>query len=1117
MSTFPYLYSPIKEPFFPMMKQLFTLLLMFCTLVPQAQAQLKIPKVPPIRYRPIVPPVKPVPISNSSIEALIRRLRADRMKATLFKVERSQWNSLFGRAVAFQQANLLDSALWHSKRLSESTLLHSDSLSRLCYISSMLLQCNIYQTKGDYGAAYLLAKQMLKEKLRDGERELVYYRLAYNGYRYAVSFTRLDSMGRVDYPQARALLEDILPYANDRLRPDIETKVPLYWYFEASAKQIDQRYEEALTCYRHALEGFHALGRYADEVHTYRKIAIVHSRLVQNREAQQHYKQALALTQQYGLDSLQMETLIDMWKFGRDTEDLPLTRACAASMDSLFEQTERPGIKYNYYLFKGDEAYNRNQHKAAEGWYLKAEAVTGIPGAFSPQFSPNVVYSKLENLYSSMGQLDDAIWYARKNMEDRKRYLKSNSAQYYDAYMGVANLYAQKGDTTACEAYLDSLFIGMNLVTAPRVLSLGYSMRGLCYSEMGRYASALADYMKADSILTAHYPETDESRVSLLPLLGGMEHKMNRYDEAERLYRRYADLTKVLYGETSQKHVEALTYAANASGFADHLDDGCQAYTEAMLALRQMIKARSPYMTADERESFWEPLSPMLTSMTPYAIRAERCQTPFTASCYDALLMSKAFLLESERSLADVVRREGTADDEADFMRLSWMKKQMIDLERNYAQNADSILALSRQADRLAVHLANRCRSFADITSFLDVDYASVKRALKPGEILLDFTDYVHKVHGRQYAAYVIRPDDAYPLLKHLFGERQVDSLGIVRPDMFYDTDYAPDFLRLAWDPLKTYVPEGSTVYYVPSQLFFQVALESLPLPDGSLLGSHYRFVRLSSARQLVRTFSPSLSTDNPSAVLYGGLQYDLSPETMVAQAQQHAVPDLLAQRSTGLRGDSLNPLPGTRIEVMTIDSILQTNHWQVQCRMAQQGTEESFLSMHGQAPRVLQIATHGFYYTPDDAESVNYLKGYTDAMSLSGIVLSGANAAWRGRQVPKGVQDGIVTGTDIARMDLSATDMVVLSVCQSAQGRATAEGLYGLQRAFKKAGVGTMVMTLWKVNDAVTCEFMKTFYERLASAECRWNKHQAFEQAKRSIRARYPDPSYWAAFVMLD
>lgn len=93
---------------------------------------------------------------------------------------------------------------------------------------------------------------------------------------------------------------------------------------------------------------------------------------------------------------------------------------------------------------------------------------------------------------------------------------------------------------------------------------------------------------------------------------------------------------------------------------------------------------------------------------------------------------------------------------------------------------------------------------------------------------------------------------------------------------------------------------------------------------------------------------------------------------------------------------------------------------------------------------------------------------------------LSGCNHAWLGKPLPGGVLSGILQAEDIARMDLRGTEMVVLSACQTGQGRATAEGLYGLQRAFKKAGVGTIVMSLWAVKDKATQDFMTAFYEHL-------------------------------------
>ena len=649
-------------------------------------------------------------------------------------------------------------------------------------------------------------------------------------------------------------------------------------------------------------------------------------------------------------------------------------------------------------------------------------------------------------------------------------------------------------------------------------MSLLHRTRAGCHAAFGDYPAALADYKKADEILAEKYPQSDGDRIALLPMMGGTEHKLKNFVESERLYQLYAEQVKVLRGENSVESINAQIYLANAEGFAGHIDAGCSDYADAANRLKDLMRKQLPYMSLQERASFWQPLSSLFTMMTPFAVEANKCKDSFSRSCYDALILSKAFLLESERSLFDIVKNEGTDADMQDYMRLTLMKNQIKEWEKDYAHNADSILNMSRRADRLAAWLAERCHSLGNITGFMDIDYAAVKQAMKPNDVLLDFTDYVSETKGRKYAAYIINKEDEYPLLKYLFAERQIDSLGIIRPDMYYDNDYAPDVLKLLWEPLKEHISEGATVYYVPSQLLFQVSLESLPLADGTLLGSHYNFVRLSSARELVKAQSSTLSANSRSAVLYGGLQYDLLPTAMIEEAKKYDLTDLLVMRGDMARGDSIFcELPGSKQEIMQIEALLKANKWKVTPRMGMEGTEESFLSMHGKAPQLLQIATHGFYYTPERAANVNYLKGYSDAMMLSGIVLSGGNAAWRGKELPDGVLGGILTANNIARLDLSGTEMVVLSACQSGQGKATSEGLYGLQRAFKKAGVGTMIMALWNVSDKVATEFMITFYEQLASPKCQWDKRKAFERAKSIIRGKYPTPFHWAAFVMLD
>ena len=73
------------------------------------------------------------------------------------------------------------------------------------------------------------------------------------------------------------------------------------------------------------------------------------------------------------------------------------------------------------------------------------------------------------------------------------------------------------------------------------------------------------------------------------------------------------------------------------------------------------------------------------------------------------------------------------------------------------------------------------------------------------------------------------------------------------------------------------------------------------------------------------------------------------------------------------------------------------------------------------------------------------------------------------------------------------------------------------MQRAFKKAGVKTMVMSLWEVSDMVATEFMTCFYKNLLDKVNAFDKRKAFDKAKSLIREKYPEPYYWAGFVMLD
>ena len=134
---------------------------------------------------------------------------------------------------------------------------------------------------------------------------------------------------------------------------------------------------------------------------------------------------------------------------------------------------------------------------------------------------------------------------------------------------------------------------------------------------------------------------------------------------------------------------------------------------------------------------------------------------------------------------------------------------------------------------------------------------------------------------------------------------------------------------------------------------------------------------------------------------------------------------------------------------------------------------------------------------------------------SYAGIVLAGANLAWKQGITIEGRQDGILTAEEISLQNLSGTKLVVLSACETGLGdiRGT-EGVYGLQRAFKLAGAKYVLMSLWQVPDFQTQELMTAFYYN-------WLKEgmeipAAFRAAQAELRKQYPEPFLWAGFVLL-
>ena len=136
--------------------------------------------------------------------------------------------------------------------------------------------------------------------------------------------------------------------------------------------------------------------------------------------------------------------------------------------------------------------------------------------------------------------------------------------------------------------------------------------------------------------------------------------------------------------------------------------------------------------------------------------------------------------------------------------------------------------------------------------------------------------------------------------------------------------------------------------------------------------------------------------------------------------------------------------------------------------------------------------------------------------MIRSGLILAGANHAWTGGQPLENLADGILTAYEVSQMHLRETELVVLSACETGLGDIKGnEGVYGLQRAFKIAGVRYVLMSLWQVPDFATQDLMTAFYTLWLSEKI--SIPDAFHKAQQQVKAKRPEPYYWAGFVLVE
>jgi CHAT domain-containing protein len=195
----------------------------------------------------------------------------------------------------------------------------------------------------------------------------------------------------------------------------------------------------------------------------------------------------------------------------------------------------------------------------------------------------------------------------------------------------------------------------------------------------------------------------------------------------------------------------------------------------------------------------------------------------------------------------------------------------------------------------------------------------------------------------------------------------------------------------------------------------------------------------------------------------------------------------------------SLPALPDTADELRAVAAALGAGGGDIRLGAAASVTNVMTASL--QNYRVLDFATHGL------------IAGQVDGLSEPALVLSVPDR-------PTAEDDGLLTASRVARLNLDA-DWAVLSACNTAAGDSPgAEGLSGLARAFFYAGARALLVSHWPLESEAAVKLTTGAFSQLAK-EPSIGRAEALRRSMRALiedplSTRNADPSVWAPFVLV-
>lgn len=560
----------------------------------------------------------------------------------------------------------------------------------------------------------------------------------------------------------------------------------------------------------------------------------------------------------------------------------------------------------------------------------------------------------------------------------------------------------------------------------------------------------------------------------------------------------------------------------NSEGLNELNDQQTSRYNEIITTFK--------YASAENRRIIWSQFLPKLEENIKIALLLPDSKNAGELA-FNSLLYKKSILLSSDNNFLNAIKRCNNDDLEFEKARIDYLS-----LINDSVSNLD---AISKLEIRLLPYVKD-----INYNKSLKINWKDVHSTISQKQAAIEFGIIDTFAGPKKLFASIIKHEYDFPVLVIL---NEYDCT--VNP---LDTS----FIASIHDKLKPYLTNINCIFFSPDGIIHQLPIEHF-------CRNNIKWIRLSSTRELIHRNTPAAKSKNIS--LFGGIDYNAKePSEATNSLSFNTSSSREIPLPESLRGGASN-LPYTLEEVEQISYLAHKFKFSPSLYTSKSGSENNLeLLLSKKKPYYFHIATHGFYYTQKEISRVQNIKIESLGQSYSvksenetllrcGLLFAGANLTLSSNLYSNKPNDGILTGIEVSQLDFSNVNLISLSACQTGLGDISTDGVFGLQRGFKKAGANSLLMSLWKVDDRATQMLMTKFYEHLLSGkskleslslaqkylreyeeydevhndanltasqkrdEHRYGSEQTTENSERAKIKPFDDPKFWAAFILLD